>query len=166
MSHRDSVLDDNPLWYRAAIICQLHVKAFADSDADGMGDFRGLMGHLEYLQQLGNLRPEDAAYFGDGDESSTSISLCGESRCCCGNVSVRESGSKRCSNGSRAVRKRTCRDIFSEKGPENGGSHLHVVCYAHGGHVHGPCREEVALTGTGARNRDRLSATLLRDATR
>lgn len=53
MSHRDSILEDNPLWYRDAIIYQLHVKAFADSDADGMGDFRGLMGRLDYLQQLG-----------------------------------------------------------------------------------------------------------------
>jgi len=53
MPHRDSILEDNPHWYRDAIIYQVHIKAFADSDADGIGDFRGLMGKLDYLQQLG-----------------------------------------------------------------------------------------------------------------
>jgi len=53
MHHEDSVLEDNPYWYRDAIIYQVHIKAFADSDADGIGDFRGLIGKLEYLQQLG-----------------------------------------------------------------------------------------------------------------
>jgi maltose alpha-D-glucosyltransferase/alpha-amylase len=53
MPHKDSILEDNPYWYRDAIIYQVHIKAFADSDADGMGDFRGLMGKLDYLQQLG-----------------------------------------------------------------------------------------------------------------
>ncbi len=53
MPHRDSILEDNPHWYRDAIIYQVHIKAYADSDADGMGDFRGLMGKLDYLQQLG-----------------------------------------------------------------------------------------------------------------
>src|SRR5664279_989362 len=53
MRHEDSILDDNPYWYRDAIIYQVHIKAFADSDADGNGDFRGLIGKLDYLQQLG-----------------------------------------------------------------------------------------------------------------
>jgi len=53
MRHEDSVLEDNPCWYRDAIIYQVHIKAFADSDADGTGDFRGLIGKLDYLQQLG-----------------------------------------------------------------------------------------------------------------
>lgn len=44
---------DDPLWFKSAIIYQLHVKAFADSDADGMGDFRGLIGRLDYLADLG-----------------------------------------------------------------------------------------------------------------
>ena len=34
--------DDDPLWYKDAIIYQLHVKAFFDSNGDGIGDFRGL----------------------------------------------------------------------------------------------------------------------------
>ena len=53
MRHEDSVLEDNPFWYRDAIIYQVHIKAFVDSDADGIGDFRGLIGKLDYLQQLG-----------------------------------------------------------------------------------------------------------------
>ena len=32
----------DPLWYKDAIIYQLHVRAFFDSDNDGFGDFRGL----------------------------------------------------------------------------------------------------------------------------
>ena len=46
-------LDDNPLWYKDAIIYELHVRAFHDSDGDGVGDFRGLTGKLDYLQDLG-----------------------------------------------------------------------------------------------------------------
>ncbi len=46
-----SVLD--PLWFKDAIIYELHVKAFADSNNDGIGDFPGLMQRLDYLQDLG-----------------------------------------------------------------------------------------------------------------
>jgi maltose alpha-D-glucosyltransferase/alpha-amylase len=41
------------LWYKDAIIYQLHVKAFFDSNDDGIGDFRGLTRKLDYLQDLG-----------------------------------------------------------------------------------------------------------------
>jgi maltose alpha-D-glucosyltransferase / alpha-amylase len=41
------------LWYKDAIIYQLHVKAFADSNHDGIGDFAGLTEKLDYLQDLG-----------------------------------------------------------------------------------------------------------------
>jgi maltose alpha-D-glucosyltransferase/alpha-amylase len=40
-------------WYKDAIIYQLHVKAFADSNNDGIGDFAGLTEKLDYLQDLG-----------------------------------------------------------------------------------------------------------------
>ncbi|MGA8680030.1 MAG: maltose alpha-D-glucosyltransferase [Acidimicrobiales bacterium] len=40
-------------WYKDAVIYELHVRAFADSDGDGRGDFRGLAQRLDYLQQLG-----------------------------------------------------------------------------------------------------------------
>jgi len=43
----------DPLWYKDAIIYELHVKTFHDSDGDGMGDFRGLIDKLDYLQELG-----------------------------------------------------------------------------------------------------------------
>lgn len=41
------------LWYKDAVIYQLHVKAFADSNADGIGDFRGLIERLPYIKELG-----------------------------------------------------------------------------------------------------------------
>ena len=44
---------DNELWYKDAIVYQLHVKAFADSNNDGIGDFAGLTEKLDYLQDLG-----------------------------------------------------------------------------------------------------------------
>src|SRR5438034_1072325 len=44
---------DEPLWYKDAVIYELHVKTFCDSDGDGIGDFRGLIQKLDYLQELG-----------------------------------------------------------------------------------------------------------------
>jgi maltose alpha-D-glucosyltransferase/alpha-amylase len=41
------------LWYKDAIIYQVHVRAFFDSNGDGIGDFAGLAQKLDYLQQLG-----------------------------------------------------------------------------------------------------------------
>ncbi len=43
----------DPYWYKDAIIYELHVRAFADSNNDGIGDFPGLMSRLDYLQDLG-----------------------------------------------------------------------------------------------------------------
>ncbi len=43
----------DPLWYKDAIIYELHVRAFSDANGDGMGDFRGLTQKLDYLQDLG-----------------------------------------------------------------------------------------------------------------
>jgi maltose alpha-D-glucosyltransferase / alpha-amylase len=40
-------------WYRDAVIYELPVRSFADSNGDGVGDFRGLTGKLDYLQDLG-----------------------------------------------------------------------------------------------------------------
>jgi maltose alpha-D-glucosyltransferase/alpha-amylase len=45
--------DDNPFWYKDAVIYQLHVRGFFDSDNDGAGDFRGLIQKLDYLENLG-----------------------------------------------------------------------------------------------------------------
>jgi maltose alpha-D-glucosyltransferase/alpha-amylase len=41
------------LWYKDAIIYQLHVRTFCDSNGDGIGDFPGLTQKLDYLQELG-----------------------------------------------------------------------------------------------------------------
>ncbi len=43
----------DPLWFKDAIIYELHVRAFADSNNDGIGDFPGLLSRLDYLQNLG-----------------------------------------------------------------------------------------------------------------
>src|SRR6266566_2496811 len=43
----------DPLWYKDAVIYQLHVRAFFDSNNDGIGDFPGLTQKLDYLQDLG-----------------------------------------------------------------------------------------------------------------
>ena len=43
----------DPLWYKDAVIYEIHVRAFADSNNDGIGDFQGLISRLDYLQDLG-----------------------------------------------------------------------------------------------------------------
>ena len=45
--------DKGRLWYKDAIIYQLHIKAFSDSNDDGMGDFPGLAEKLDYIKDLG-----------------------------------------------------------------------------------------------------------------
>src|SRR5664279_756557 len=44
---------DDALWFKDAIIYQLHVKAFHDSNGDGIGDFAGITERLDYLRDLG-----------------------------------------------------------------------------------------------------------------
>jgi maltose alpha-D-glucosyltransferase / alpha-amylase len=46
-------LADDPLWYKDAVIYELRVRSFMDSNGDGIGDFPGLTGKLDYLQDLG-----------------------------------------------------------------------------------------------------------------
>jgi maltose alpha-D-glucosyltransferase/alpha-amylase len=41
------------LWYRDAIIYQIHIKSYRDSNRDGFGDFNGLVEKLDYIQSLG-----------------------------------------------------------------------------------------------------------------
>jgi maltose alpha-D-glucosyltransferase/alpha-amylase len=50
--HVDDTAPD-PLWYKDAIIYQMHVKAFHDANGDGIGDFGGLIQKLDYIQELG-----------------------------------------------------------------------------------------------------------------
>ena len=53
MAANDRETSVDPLWYKDAVIYELHVKTFCDSDGDGMGDFRGLIEKLDYFQELG-----------------------------------------------------------------------------------------------------------------
>lgn len=53
MSESTLPWSDDPHWYKDAIIYQLHVKAFFDSNDDGIGDFKGLVQKLDYIQDLG-----------------------------------------------------------------------------------------------------------------
>ena len=46
-------MQKDTLWYKDAIFYELHVKGFFDSNADGVGDFRGIEEKLDYLQDLG-----------------------------------------------------------------------------------------------------------------
>jgi maltose alpha-D-glucosyltransferase/alpha-amylase len=48
-----AVIGDDPLWYKDAVIYEVHVRAFRDSNGDGRGDFRGLTEKLDYLRDLG-----------------------------------------------------------------------------------------------------------------
>jgi len=43
----------DPLWFKDAVFYELHVKAFCDGNDDGIGDFRGLINKLDYIEWLG-----------------------------------------------------------------------------------------------------------------
>src|SRR5262245_61047845 len=45
----DAVIVNDPLWYKDAVIYQLHVKSFFDANNDGIGDFAGLLAKLDYI---------------------------------------------------------------------------------------------------------------------
>jgi maltose alpha-D-glucosyltransferase/alpha-amylase len=49
----DAARSGDPLWYKDAVIYEVHVRAFFDSNDDGIGDFRGLTSKLDYIQDLG-----------------------------------------------------------------------------------------------------------------
>jgi maltose alpha-D-glucosyltransferase/alpha-amylase len=46
-------MKDDSLWYKDAIIYQLHVRSFYDGNGDGVGDFKGLLERLSYIEALG-----------------------------------------------------------------------------------------------------------------
>src|SRR3974377_1741705 len=50
---RDRLWYNAALWYKGALVYEVHVRAFLDSNGDGIGDFRGLTQKLDYLQDLG-----------------------------------------------------------------------------------------------------------------
>ncbi|TAK07452.1 MAG: maltose alpha-D-glucosyltransferase [Candidatus Manganitrophaceae bacterium] len=53
MPAKQTGLEEEPLWYKDAIIYQLHIKAFFDGTNDGLGDLKGLTRKLDYLKELG-----------------------------------------------------------------------------------------------------------------
>lgn len=53
MTKRNPAPPADPLWYKDAVIYQVHVKSFFDSDNDGIGDFQGLTSKLDYIADLG-----------------------------------------------------------------------------------------------------------------
>src|SRR5918999_2181492 len=55
MRQEDRSLREEPptLWYKDAIIYQVHPRAYYDKDGDGAGDFRGLTEKLDYIKDLG-----------------------------------------------------------------------------------------------------------------
>src|SRR3984957_6134672 len=46
-------LVNDPLWFKDAVIYQLHLKSFFDANNDGVGDFQGLLAKLDYIADLG-----------------------------------------------------------------------------------------------------------------
>ncbi|HMG50368.1 MAG TPA: alpha-amylase family glycosyl hydrolase, partial [Inquilinus sp.] len=51
--HPSAPTFEDPTWYKDAVIYQLHVKSFFDSNDDGIGDFKGLIAKLDYIAALG-----------------------------------------------------------------------------------------------------------------
>jgi maltose alpha-D-glucosyltransferase/alpha-amylase len=47
------VTEDSPLWYKDAVFYELYIRAFADGNGDGHGDFQGLTSRLDHVQELG-----------------------------------------------------------------------------------------------------------------
>jgi len=50
---RPATFINDPLWYKDAVIYQVHVKSYFDSNNDGVGDFPGLIAKLDYIKELG-----------------------------------------------------------------------------------------------------------------
>ncbi|HEU0064119.1 MAG TPA: alpha-amylase family glycosyl hydrolase, partial [Flavisolibacter sp.] len=53
MTQTERNAKNEALWYKDAIIYELHIKAFKDGNGDGIGDFEGILEKLDYLQDLG-----------------------------------------------------------------------------------------------------------------
>jgi maltose alpha-D-glucosyltransferase/alpha-amylase len=55
MPQTEVYLKDDPQWYKDAIIYELHIRAFYDSNADGIGDIQGALEKLDYLAKIKQL---------------------------------------------------------------------------------------------------------------
>src|SRR3954470_86649 len=52
MPQSSSVLESDPLWFQRAVFYEIHIRGFADGNADGSGDFVGITEKLDYLKWL------------------------------------------------------------------------------------------------------------------
>src|SRR5688572_32948938 len=52
-NRKDAGLAPNPEWYKDAILYEISIRGYADSNADGMGDIPGLISKLDYVEDLG-----------------------------------------------------------------------------------------------------------------
>ena len=50
MSKQTISLTPDPHWYKDAVIYEVHIKSFCDGNGDGIGDFKGLISKLDYLE--------------------------------------------------------------------------------------------------------------------
>ena len=46
----------NKKWWKDAVVYQIYPKSFQDSNGDGIGDIRGIISRLDYLEELGSMR--------------------------------------------------------------------------------------------------------------
>ncbi|MEE0685971.1 MAG: alpha-amylase family glycosyl hydrolase, partial [Lachnospiraceae bacterium] len=49
----DNVIGINPEWAETTVFYEIFVRSFADSNGDGIGDFKGIEENLDYLKELG-----------------------------------------------------------------------------------------------------------------
>ena len=45
-------LNDDPQWWRSAVVYQIYPRSFADADGDGTGDVRGMIDKISYLVKV------------------------------------------------------------------------------------------------------------------
>ncbi len=52
-ANTEPAAEQQPAWWKSAVVYQIYPRSFADSDGDGIGDLPGVLGHLDYLAALG-----------------------------------------------------------------------------------------------------------------
>ena len=52
-NRRLEMQEERQVWWKEAVVYQIYPRSFMDSDGDGIGDLRGIIGRLNYLKELG-----------------------------------------------------------------------------------------------------------------
>ncbi len=52
-AHADPPVSTDHEWFKSAVVYQIYPRSFADSNGDGVGDIRGIISRLDYLNKLG-----------------------------------------------------------------------------------------------------------------